>query len=121
LKNGAGRREKREKRRKEESEQVDEIEGEGGSSDEAEFSNSANSRAGRKCASCGRYKAKITQATQELNATKLECGTLQQKLDKVKNLIHIYRQEKRQMEEYIEKEKRTAKSMIAYLFIASYP
>ena len=86
---------------------------ESGSSDESEFNSKSNKEV-RKCVACGRYKVKVTQATQELNAAKLECGNLQQKLDKVKNLIQIYRQEKRQMEEYIEKEKRTAKSMIAY-------
>lgn len=108
------KREKKEKRALGETEEIDgEIES--GSSDESEFSKNSNYREGRKCAACGRYKLKITQTTQELSASKLECGNLQQKLDKVKNLIQIYRQEKRQMEEYIEKEKRTAKSMIAYL------
>lgn len=70
-----------------------------------------------KCTTCHKHKLKNAKLQQELTATKVEYDNLQQKLDKMKNLIQIYRQEKRQMEEYIEKEKRTAKNMISYLFI----
>lgn len=67
-----------------------------------------------KCSSCNKHKSRNAQLTQEVTAAKMDNENLQQKLDKMKNLIQIYRQEKRQMEEYIEKEKRTAKNMIAY-------
>jgi hypothetical protein len=78
------------------------------------YNNYNNNTEGRKCVACGRHQAQNAQLTHELTALKLECDNLQQKLDKMKNLIQIYRQEKRQMEEYIEKEKRTAKSLVAY-------
>ncbi len=66
------------------------------------------------CATCTKLQAQYSKSRREQEELKVECTNLQQKIDKMKNVIQLYRQEKRQMEDYIEKEKRTAKSLVIY-------